>query len=88
MLQAILLVLEGFGGGSSTEASENSGPRSPQPAVPQLSSEEIDLRGGSASAGGAVVVTTTTSAKNANAIIIDTISPGGEANAGLCFVRQ
>jgi len=34
------------------------------------------------------VVTTTTSAKNANAIIIDTISPGGGANAGLCFVRQ
>ena len=50
--------------------------------------EEIDLRGGSACAGGVVVITTTTSAKNANAIIADTIKPGGGANAGLCFVRQ
>ena len=82
------LNLAGDGGLRRQNGGEISGPRSPQPAVPQLSSEEIALRGGSASAGGVVVITTTTSAKNTNAIITDTISPGGGANAGLCFVRQ
>ena len=61
------------GGLRRRNGGEISGPRSPQPPVPQLSSKEIELSGGSASAGGAAVITTTTKTRNANAIITNTI---------------
>ena len=63
---------------------EISGPRSPQPPVPPLSSTEIELPRGSTSAGGAAVITTTTRTRNANAIITDTIRHGGRYNKNLC----
>ena len=56
---------------------QNLGPRPPQLVGPPLSSEEIELPGGSASAGGGGMTTKTTSAKNDNAITTDKISPGG-----------
>ena len=65
--------LAGAGGLRRRNGGEISGPRSPQPPVPPLSSEEIELPGGSASAGGAAVITTTTGTRNAYAIITDTI---------------
>ena len=77
--------LAGAGGLRRRNGGENSGPRSPQPPVPPLSSEEIELPGGSASAGGAAVITTTTRTRNANAIITDTIRHGGRYNKNLCF---
>ena len=80
--------LAGPGGLRRRNGGEISGPRAPQPAVPPLSSEEIELCGGSASAGGAGVITTTTSAKNANAITTDTISPGGREQMSIRFVFQ
>ena len=69
--------LAGAGGLRRRNGGEISGPRSPQPPVPQLSSKEIELSGGSASAGGAAVIITTTKTRNANAIITNTIRPGG-----------
>ena len=76
------------GGLRRRNGGEISGPRATQPTEPQLSSEKIELCGGSASAGGAGVITTTTSAKNANAITTDTINPGGRRKLSICFVFQ
>ena len=81
-----MLVLEGFGGG--TEARSRVPEHLSWPQLPPLSSEEIDLSGGSASAGGADVITTTTSAKNANAITTDTINPGERSKVGFGLVHQ
>ena len=80
--------LAGAGGLRRRNGGEISGPRSPQPPVPPLSSEEIELPGGSASAGGAAVIITTTRTKNTNAIITDTIRHGGRYNKNLCFAGK
>ena len=77
--------LAGHGGFRQRNGGEILGPQAPQPAVPPLSSEEIELSGGSASAGGAAVSTTATSAKNANAITTDTISPGERRKVSFLF---
>ena len=64
---------------------QNSGPRPAQLVGPPLSSDQIELPGGSASAGGGGMTTKTTSAKNDNAITTDKISPGGWYNKNFCF---
>ena len=57
------------------------GPQLAQLVGPPLSSDQIELSGGSASAGGGGMTTKTTSAKNDNAITTDKISPGGWCKA-------
>ena len=64
---------------------QNLGTRLAQLVGPLLSSDQIELPGGSASAGGGGMTTKTTSAKNDNAITTDKISPGGWCNKTFCF---
>ena len=69
--------LAGLQAHARQNAGQNSGPRPAQLVGPPLSSDQIELPGGSASAGGGGMTTKTTSAKNDNAITTGKISSSG-----------